>query len=164
MPFSSTLKIICFWRNLDQHISRYSVITKNIIFRQVIQYCQEITCQKPRPARRQFACFLRLRAPAGASSLRPFRVYFASALRLRAPAGAGGCIHCVAFCVRLRVREFEAVSYMNIYFKTPKLEGAHHRRDKIRTHTAGTRKHRKQNKILPRNMITNLLSENNTWV
>ena len=38
MPFSSTLKIIWSWRNLDQHISRYSVIIKNIIFWQIINY------------------------------------------------------------------------------------------------------------------------------
>ena len=31
-----------------------------------------------------------------------------------------------------------ALSYMNIYFKTPKVEGVHHKRNKIRTQTAGT--------------------------
>ena len=100
----------------------------------------------------------------GASSLRPSRVYFASVLRLSCVCGLAAASIAWLFASDLRVSEFEAVSYMNIYFKTPNVEGVHHKRDKIRTQTTGTRKHRKQNKILPRNMMTNLLSENNTWV
>ena len=97
-----------------------------------------------------------------ASSLRPFHVYFASILRLQALAAAS-VVWLLLFASLSRVSEFDVVSYMNIYFKMPKV-GVHHKRDKIRTQTAGTRKHRKQNKFLPRNMMTNLLSENNTWV
>ena len=51
-----------------------------------VQYCQEITYQKPRPRRGHFASGVRVRASAGASVLRPSRVCVASTLRLRAPA------------------------------------------------------------------------------
>ena len=53
-----------------------------------IQYCQEVTYQKSRPRRGNFASGVRVRAPAGASVLRPPRVCVASTLRLWAPASA----------------------------------------------------------------------------
>ena len=127
----------------------------------LLRYCQEITCQKPRPARRQFAAFC------VCGRARPACVLSASTLRPSCVCGHPRALAAASiawlFAFDLRVSEFEAVSYINIYFKTPKVEGVHHKRDKIRTQTAGTRKHRKQNKFLPRNIMTNLLSENNKW-
>ena len=42
-------------------------------------YCEEISCQKPCLARRQFACVLGLWMPVGAPSLHRSLVYFAAA-------------------------------------------------------------------------------------
>ena len=65
-----------------------------------VQYCQEITYQKPRPRRGHFASALRPLPPAGASMLRPLCVRVASTLRLRALAAASVlralCVQCAS--------------------------------------------------------------------
>ncbi len=83
---------------------------KEQAIRSKIQYCQEITCQKPRPARRHLIC-VRF-ASAGicrcvwfASSLRLSCVRFASArVRLVFVCGCVWCSPAGASGVRLRVR------------------------------------------------------------
>jgi hypothetical protein len=75
-----------------------------------IQYCQEITYQKPRPRRGYLASTVRSRAPAGASVLRAPCVPCASA-------GACGCVHCAGamrpLCVCGRGRSWERVLFVD---------------------------------------------------
>ena len=90
----------------------------------------------------QLASFSRLLCARFASALRPSCV-------CGHPRALAAASIAWLFASDLRVSEFEAVSCMNIYFKTPKVDGVHHKRDKIRTQTAGTKKHRKQNNFFP---------------